>query len=69
MSEKKFHSFKINDYDIGDTIRVLPMGRVKTAKSKRTSEPIAIKILNKSKIIKSNQIPHIHNEFKILQTL
>ena len=68
MSEKKFHSFKINDYDIGDTIRILPMGRVKTAKSKRTSELIAIKILNKSKIIKSNQIPHILNEFKILQT-
>ena len=69
MSEKKFHSFKLNEYDIGDTIKVMPMGRVKSAKSKRTNELIAIKFLNKSKIIKSNQIAHIHNEFKILQAL
>ena len=69
MSEKKLHSFKINDYDIGDTIRILPMGRVKTAKNKRNHELIAVKFLNKSKIIKSNQITHISNEIKILQTL
>ena len=69
MSEKKIPSFKINDYNIGDTIRILPFGRVKTAKYKKNNELIALKILNKSSIIKANQKPHIYNEFKILQTI
>ena len=69
MSEKKITPFKINDYEIGDTIRILPFGRVKTAKKKKNNELIALKILNKSSIIKTHQKPHIYNEFKILQTL
>ena len=69
MSEKKIHSLKLNDYDIVDTIRILPFGRIKTAKSKRTSELIAIKILSKSQIIKSKQEPHISNELNILSEI
>ncbi len=69
MSEKKFHSLKLNDYDIVDTIRTLPFGRIKTAKNKRTNELISLKILNKSEIIKSKQEPHITNELNILQEL
>ena len=69
MSEKKMHSLKLNDYDIVDTIGIIPYGRIKTAKSKRTSELIVLKILNKSQIIKSKQIQHISNELNILPTL
>ena len=71
MSEKKFKftQFKANDYIIGDTIRILPLGRVKTVRIKKNNEPLALKILNKSAIIKANQIQHISNEFKIIPTL
>ena len=69
MSEKKFHSLKLNDYDIADTVGILPLGRLKTAKSKRTNELIILKILNKSQIINSKQIEHISNELKILPNL
>ena len=69
MSEKKITSFKINDYYIGDTIRILPLGRVKTAKNKKNNELIALKILNKSSIVKTKQKPHIYNEFKILHDI
>ena len=69
MSEKKFHNLKITDYEIGDTIRILPLGRLKIAKNKRTNEAIALKIIKKSQIIKSGQKPHILNEYKILPIL
>ena len=69
MSEKKSHSLKLNDYQIGDTIRISPLGRIKVARSRRTNELIALKTLIKSQIINSKQIPHIENEFDILPTL
>ena len=69
MSEKKFFSLKLTDYDIGDTIKIIPFGRVKTARNKRNNELIILKILIKSQIIKANQKPHIFNEFNILQEL
>jgi protein kinase A len=69
MSDKKYHSLKLNEYDIGDTIKVFPLGRIKVARSRRTNELFAIKILKKSQIIKTKQIPHISNEFNILPNL
>ena len=69
MSEKQFHSLKLNDYDIGDTVGILPLGRLKTARSRRTNELIILKILIKSQIIKSNQKEHISNELNILPKL
>ena len=69
MSEKKSHSIKLNEYEIGDTFNNIPLGRIKIAKFKRTGEPIALKILIKSQIIKSGQKPHISNELQILQML
>ncbi len=69
MSEKKSHSLKLNDYQIGDTIRLSPLGRTKVARSRRTNELIALKTLIKSQIINSKQIPHIENELCILPTL
>ena len=71
MSGRKLHSLTLNDYTLCDTIKILPNGRVKTAKSKRanTNEIIAIKILKKSNIIKSNQTQHILNELSIVPYL
>ena len=69
MSDKKFRSLKLNDYEIGDTIRILPLGTIKIAKNRRTNELIALKVLKKSEIIKSKQITHIYNELTIHPTL
>lgn len=66
MSEKKYHALKLGDYEIGDTIKILPYGRIKTAKNRRTNELIALKIIIKSMIQKSKQVPHIFNEVRIL---
>ena len=69
MAEKKSHSLKINDYQLGDTIRILPLGRIKIARNRRTNELIALKILIKSEIIKTNQKLHISNELSILKNI
>jgi serine/threonine protein kinase len=69
MSDKKYRSLKLNEYDIGDIIKIFPLGRMKVARSRRTNELIVIKMLNKSKIINSKQLPHISNEFNILPNL
>ena len=69
MSEKKLLSLKLTDYDIGDTIKLIPHGKIKTARSKWTNELIVIKILKKAEIIKSNQTEHIFNELDIMPDL
>ena len=69
MSEKKLLSLKLTDYDLGDTIKIIPHGRIKTARSKRINELIIIKILKKSEIIKTNQTEHIMNELNIIPYL
>ena len=69
MSEKKNNILKISDYEIGDTIRVIPLGKIKLAKNKRTNETIILKVLKKCTIIKCGVSAHILNEFKILPTL
>ena len=69
MSESRIHSIKLQDYEIGDIIKIMPLGKVKIAKSKRTNEYIVIKILIKSEIIKSKQEQHILNELDILEEI
>ena len=69
MSEKKFPSLALNDYDLGDTIKLVQNGRIKIAKSRRTNELIVIKFLKKSNIIQSKQTEHILNEMNIVPTL
>ena len=68
MSEKK-NLLKLSDYDVENTIKIFPLGRVKVAKARRTNELIALKILKKDQIINTKQIPHIYNEFTILPEL
>ena len=69
MSEKKLHSLTLNDYEISDTIKIVPNGKIKTAKSRRNNQLIVIKKLKKSSIIKSNQTQHLLNEMSIVPYL
>lgn len=69
ISEKKIRTFKLTDYDIGDTIKIIPNGRLKTAITKRTEELVVMKILKKMNIIKSKQEQHIINELNIVPFL
>ena len=69
MSNKKYQTLKLNDYEIGDTVRILSFGRIKTAKNKRTQELIFLKILKKSQIAQAKQTIHTTNELSILQTI
>ena len=69
MSESKIHSIKLQDYEIGDIIKIMPFGKVKIAKSKRTGEYFVIKMLIKSEIIKNKQEQHIINELDILEEI
>jgi len=69
MSESKIHSIKLQDYEIGDIIKIMPLGKVKIAKSKRTGEYFVIKMLIKSEIIKNKQEQHIINELDILEEI
>ena len=69
MSDKKLELLKLGDYQIGETIKILPLGRVKIAKNKHTNENILIKILKKSTIINTKQTQHIFNEINLFPTL
>ena len=69
ISEKKIRTFKLTDYDIGDTIKIIPNGRIKTAITKRTEELVVMKILKKMNVIKSKQDQHIINELNIVPFL
>ena len=70
MSEKKLPSLKLQDYEIGDTIKEMPLGKVKKAKSKRDSNKhLVIKIYKKSQIIKKELTQHIINEVTILKKI
>ena len=69
MSDKKLELLKLGDYQIGETIKILPLGRVKIAKNKHTNENILIKILKKSTIINTKQTQHIFNEINLFSTI
>ena len=68
-SEKKIRTFKLTDYDFGDTIKLIPNGRIKTALTKRTEELVVIKILKKINVMKTKQTQHIINELNIIPYL
>ena len=72
MSEKKnYPTIKINDYEITDTIKVLPFGRIKIARNKRTNDNhlIVLKIMKKKYLIDSKLVDHVSNELKILSEI
>ena len=69
MSDSKIHSIKLQDYEIGDIIKIMPLGKVKIAKSKRTNEYFVIKMLIKSEIVKNKRNQHFLNELNILEEI
>jgi serine/threonine protein kinase len=69
MSENKFQLVNINDYELGETIKALNLGKMKIARNKQTKELILIKVLKKSKILESKQTTHIFNEINLFPAL
>ena len=61
--------FKLEDIEIYHTIGIGGYGRVKIARSKNTQYYFALKVLNKSHLIKSKQVDHVHSEFSIQQQI
>lgn len=53
---------KLEDYEIGRILGKGGFGKVKVAKNKKTGKYVALKLLNKGEIIKSQQIDHVYNE-------
>ena len=51
MSENKFKLLNLNNYELGETIKVLSLGKMKIARNKQTKELIFIKVLKKSTIL------------------
>ena len=69
MSENKLQLININDYELGETIKVLRLGKMKIARNKQTKELILIKVLKKSTILESKQTTHIFNEINLFPAL
>jgi len=69
MSERKFQLLNICDYELGETIKALSLGKMKIARNKKTKELILIKVLNKNTILELKQTTHIFNEMNLLPTL
>ena len=70
MSEKKsYNNLKLNEYELGDTVRLLSFGCIKIAKNKRNNELIFLKKMKKQNLIDSKIVDHIFNELKILSSI
>ena len=69
MSENKFKLLNLNDYELGETIKVLSLGKMKIARNKQTKELIFIKVLKKSTILELKQTTHIFNELNLFPSL
>ena len=59
----------LSDYEIKDIIGIGNFGEVKLGINKETKEKVAIKIIDKDKMIKCNNIERIKREFKIIKEL
>ena len=57
MSENKFQLLNINDYELGETIKALNLGKMKIARNKQTKELILIKVLKKVQLWNQNKPP------------
>lgn len=69
MKAKKFY---LNDFKILSTLGTGTFGRVRLVKHREEgdeSEPLALKCLKKSAIIKLKQIDHVKSEKKVLSII
>ncbi|KAJ3432512.1 cbl-interacting protein kinase [Anaeramoeba flamelloides] len=62
-------SRKVGKYEIGDTLGEGAFGKVKQAKNSETGEFVAIKIMNKEKILRENMSDQIKKEISIMKSL
>lgn len=69
MTENKLPLLNLNDYELGETIKVLSLGKAKVARNKKTKELIFVKVLKKGKILESKQTTHVFNEINLLSII
>mgnify|MGYP003405038799 CR=1 FL=1 len=69
MAEEKEKEKKIGYYLLGKTIGEGTFGKVKLATHTLTGEKVAIKILEKAKILENEEIERINREIKFLKKL
>ncbi|KAJ3452142.1 cbl-interacting protein kinase 32 [Anaeramoeba flamelloides] len=62
-------SRKVGKYEIGDTLGEGAFGKVKQAKNSENGEFVAIKIMNKEKILRENMSDQIKKEISIMKSL
>ncbi|KAJ3433625.1 cbl-interacting protein kinase [Anaeramoeba flamelloides] len=62
-------SRKVGKYEMGDTLGEGAFGKVKQAKNIETGEFVAIKIMNKEKILKQNMSDQIKKEISIMKII
>ena len=66
QTEKKIN---LNEYEITDTLRIEPFGRIRLAKHKKTNKYFAIKMIKKKDILESKQGDHVLNELSTLKKI
>ena len=67
--DEQVKKLELKQYEIGDTLRINPFGRVRIAKHKKTNKYYALKIIKKKEILESKQGDHIINEIAILKKI
>ena len=72
LRRKQTGKFHLNDFKFLSTLGTGTFGRVRLVKHKSElpeAEPLALKCLKKSEIIRLKQIEHVKSEKKILETI
>ena len=60
---------ELKQYEIGDTLRINPYGRVRIVKHKKTNKYFALKMIKKKEILEAKEGDHILNEISILKKI
>lgn len=66
QTEKKIN---LKEYEILDTLKILPFGRIRLAKHKKTNKYYSLKMIKKKDILEANQGDHILNELSTLKKI
>ena len=66
QTEKKIN---LKEYEIGDTLKIEPFGRIRLAKHKKTNKYYALKLIKKKDILEANQGDHVLNELSTLKKI
>mmetsp|Transcript_48583 Transcript_48583/g.126060 ORF Transcript_48583/g.126060 Transcript_48583/m.126060 type:complete len:338 (-) Transcript_48583:544-1557(-) len=63
------NEYRLEDFDIGETLGTGTFGRVRLVRHKQTGKYFALKILKKAEVIRLKQVEHIMSEKAILASI